>query len=199
MESYEEVLEFWFGSLDGEADYPDDHAGKWFGGDESFDDEIRLHFAELHAEIAAGEHEMWSESPRGRLAMILVLDQFSRNMFRGTPKMFAYDEEALALSLELLDRGMDEELRFVERAFAYMPLMHSEHLAIQQRCVDCFERLLDEVPAEQRERYENYLDFAERHRNIVARFGRFPHRNEVVGRETTEEEAEFLEQPGSSF
>jgi uncharacterized protein (DUF924 family) len=173
----DDVLSFWF------AD-----ASRWFKKDRAFDAEIRERFGALHEALERGEHEAWLDSPRGALAYVIVLDQFSRNMFRGTARSFASDARALKAACAALDRGFDRELSPPERGFLYMPLMHSEALADQERCVELF-----------RPEGAERLRYAEMHRDIVRRFGRFPHRNEILGRPSTPEEIEFLKQPGSSF
>jgi uncharacterized protein (DUF924 family) len=199
MADFESVLSFWFGELDSEGRVDKEHTARWWKKDSAFDRTIVDEFGALHAEVARGVHDAWLESPRGRLAYIIVLDQFSRNMFRGTGKSFAFDPRAVEVVLEGLERGVDRELSDAERGFFYMPLMHSENLAHQDRCVEAFSTWRDEASSSARERVAGQLDFAERHRAIVRRFGRFPHRNALVGRESTPEEVEFLKQPGSSF
>jgi uncharacterized protein (DUF924 family) len=174
----DEVLEFWF------AD-----PARWWKKDPAFDTEIRRRFSDLHAAIERGEHEDWLDTPRGALAYIIVLDQFSRNMFRGTARMFASDAQALAAARAAIDRGYDAALPPAERGFLYMPLMHSEDLADQERCVELFQAFAG----------SDQVRYAQQHREIIRRFGRFPHRNEVLGRASTSEELEFLTQPGSSF
>ena len=172
------VLDFWFS-----------HSDRWWDKDPAFDAEIRDRFGALHAEIEAGEHEAWRATPRGALAYVIVLDQFSRNMFRDTPRMFASDRQALGAAREALARGDAQALGPDERSFLYMPLMHSEDLADQERCVELFRELGNAYS----------LDFAEQHLAIIRRFGRFPHRNQILGRASTPEEREFLTQPNSSF
>lgn len=195
----DDVLDFWLGPLDARGRARPDIQQRWWSKDPAFDAEIRERFGALHARIVRREHEGWRESPRGLLAYVIVLDQLSRNMFRGTPRMFEADAQALEAALSGIERGNDRRLAFAERAFLYMPLMHAEDLATQERCVELFRAFRDEVSGELRESVEASLDFAVRHRDIVRRFGRFPHRNAVLGRESTPEEIAFLEQPGSSF
>jgi uncharacterized protein (DUF924 family) len=195
----EAVLSFWFGELDAQGFGDEVHSSRWWSKDPGFDQELRERFGALHAAIARGERDAWLASVPGRLAYIVVLDQFSRNMFRGTGDMFAQDARALRATLEGLDLGVDRPLRHAERQFFYMPLMHSEDLAIQERCVQVFTDWRDEATGEVRSSLEGTLDYAVRHRDIVQRFGRFPHRNALLGRPSTSEEVEFLKQPGSSF
>lgn len=173
----EDVLTFWFADPD-----------RAWRKDPAFDEEIRRRFGDLHAAVVRGEHEAWRTTPRGALAYVIVLDQFSRNLYRGDPRAFAADAQARAAAAEAVAAGHDQALTTAERGFLYMPFMHSEALADQDRAVALFRPLGGAS-----------LEFAERHRDIVARFGRFPHRNAVLGRASTPEEAAFLTQPGSSF
>lgn len=195
----EEVLTFWFGTLDRDGRADPAHAERWFRSDPAFDASIRERFDALHAAVGRGEREDWLAAPRGRLSYVIVLDQFSRNLYRGTGRMFAWDAQALAVALAGADAGEDQALAFDERSFLYMPLMHSESLAVQDRCVALFTSLRDGQSGRLREHAAYSLDFAERHRDIVQRFGRFPHRNALLGRASTPEELEFLAQAGSSF
>ncbi len=197
--SFEGVLEFWFDKLDSKGFAPREFRARWFGGGPDFDRAIHERYSALHADIASGGHREWLSSARGRLALVIVLDQFTRNLFRNSAQMFACDGRALELALGGIELGEDRQLGVDERAFLYMPLMHSEKLAVQERCVDLFATLRDEQSEEARERAEVYADFARRHRDIVRRFGRFPHRNALLGRSSTPEELEFLKEPGSSF
>jgi len=193
------VLSFWFGDLDAHGCASPEVQERWWKKDPAFDAEIRERFSELYREVMAGEHEDWLAEPKSWLAYVIVLDQLGRNMHRDTAGMYAGDERALRAVEEGLEAGHDAELGLHERCFAYMPLMHAEDREAQRRCVKLFEALRDDAPVAKREGFAKNVEFAERHAEIVERFGRFPHRNEVLGRETTEEEARFLEQPGSSF
>lgn len=195
----EKVLAFWLGELDADGLAPAALAERWWRKDPDFDALIRARFGALHAAVAAGRHEDWLASPRGRLAQIIVLDQLSRNLFRDTARMFAWDERALTLAHDGLARHDPAQLATDERVFLYMPLMHSESLADQERCVALFESLAAGLTGHARARIDRNLDFARRHRDIVARFGRFPHRNALLARTSSEAEKAFLEQPGSSF
>jgi uncharacterized protein (DUF924 family) len=199
LPAFDSVLSFWFGELDAEGFADAAHAKRWFQGGPDFDSEIRSRFAALHAEVESNKHDDWLATPKGRLALVIVLDQFSRNMFRHTPRMFESDPRALEVALAGIGAGQDRTLAFAERPFLYMPLMHSEAIAMQDRSVELFTRYRDEVPAARRELAAENLRFAERHREIIRHFGRFPHRNAVFERTSTGEEVEFLKQPGSSF
>ena len=174
------VLDFWFDTLS---------AKDWFSKSDELDAAIAEHFADIHRAAAAGELYSWRHSHEGRLAEILVLDQFSRNLFRDSPQAFAQDGQALVLAQEAIRHGADRALSDDQRAFLYMPYMHSESLAIQRASVLLYQAL----------GRENNLDFARRHYAIIERFGRYPHRNAILGRESSDEEREFLAQPGSSF
>jgi uncharacterized protein (DUF924 family)/uncharacterized protein YciI len=197
--SWKEVLTFWFGELDAEGQADAAHSQRWYRKDPAFDRLITDTFADLHAAVARGERDHWLASARGRLAVIIVLDQFSRNMFRDSAQSFAQDARAQAVVLEGLARGEDRRLAFAERSFFYMPLMHAEDRGLQERSVAAFSGWRDELASPARERVEGLLEYAVRHEAIVRRFGRFPHRNRVLGRASTPEELAFLQEPGSSF
>ena len=187
-----QVLHFWLGD-DPLADWPQPHRGDlWFKGGAEVDANIRAQFGPLVDEAVAGGLRDWEAAPMARLALILLLDQFTRNMYRGQARAFAGDARAQALSQRTLDAGEDAALPRAGRLFVYMPLMHAETLAQQNACVACFERLLAGAPEDLKDILANNLQYAILHRDIVARFGRFPHRNAVLGRESTPEEIEFL-------
>lgn len=181
------VLDFWFGVPAGPA------RAEWFRKDAAFDEEIRRRFADVHAAAARRELEGWRASPEPMLALVVVLDQFSRNLFRGDARAFAQDEHARDCTNEAIGRGDDLALLPVQRQFLYLPLEHSESLADQERCVELMRTLEDFEPT------RGLTEWAEKHRVIVARFGRFPHRNAALGRASTPEEVAFLKQPGSGF
>ena len=193
------VLSLWFGPTSPDGRVDDEHRRRWFAKDDAFDALLRGQFLALHAAVVARQHEGWLETPSGRLAYVIVLDQFSRNMFRGTPGMFASDPQALHVAVQGIDRGEDRGLPEDWRTFLYMPLMHSERLADQERCVALFMAARDAAPGVARASWENAVKFAEMHRDVVARFGRFPHRNVILGRASTPGEETFLKEPGSSF
>lgn len=176
--SADEVLRFWF----------DDHPGDWFVKDPEFDAGIRERFLALHEAAAAGRLAAWTASPRSCLALVLLLDQFPRNLFRGAPRAFATDAQARAAARVILERSWDKAMAQAEQLFAYLPFEHSESLADQE--LSC--ELMKDFDEEQRR-------YAERHREIIARFGRFPHRNNILGRQSTPAEIEFLKLPGSGF
>jgi uncharacterized protein (DUF924 family) len=187
-----EVLEFWFGRP-GEAHHLQTRP-EWFRKDEAFDARIAQRFGALIDAGLRGELAPWAAQPLSALAQIVVLDQFTRNTWRGNAGMFAGDAQALAAARVLVARGDDQRLAGVQRQFVYLPFEHSEVLADQLECLRLFERLGHDEPA-----LTDLLEWAQKHHDIVARFGRFPHRNAALGRSTTAEEAEFLKQPGSGF
>ncbi len=190
--SAQDVLDFWFG-----APASADHGRArdvWFRKDPEFDRGISTRFGSLVEAALAGELRDWDGAPASALARILLLDQFTRNIYRDTPKAFAGDTLALAAAGAMFERGDDKSLLPVQRCFAYLPFEHAEDLGVQQRSVALFTELAAAHPA-----LQDNLDYAIRHRDVIQRFGRFPHRNAVLGRTSTPEEIAFLEQPGSSF
>ena len=195
----QEVLRFWLGSLDAEGASDEMHQRRWWTKDPELDAEILVRFEPLYDHLVAEGLGLWASDPHTRVAGIIVLDQFARNMFRGTPKMFAASEVAQTWALEALDDGLDIDLGLSERTFLYMPLMHAEALVLQDYCIELFELLKADVPKSHRDRVAANLKYAHQHRDIIARFGRFPHRNAILGRESTATEVAFLNQPGSSF
>jgi uncharacterized protein (DUF924 family) len=198
-ERIDDVLDFWFGELDELGRASADRRKLWWTKSDAFDQTIRSRFREDHAAIVAGRRESWRSSPRGALAYIIVLDQLSRNMFRGSAKMFEADELARKACKKGIARGFDTNLAFDELVFFYLPLQHSEEIRDQRLSVDLLAAMLDAAPDGLKDDARYYLDFAERHRAIIERFGRFPHRNEILGRASTPDETEFLREPGSSF
>jgi uncharacterized protein (DUF924 family) len=191
MSQANEILDFWFGKPD-DPDY-----GKfrkvWFIKDPEFDEDVRSRFLEDYQQAAACQLDDWKASAQSCLALIILLDQFSRNMFRGQPQAFATDSQALAYAKHAIAQGFDKQLLPIQRWFVYMPFQHSENLADQHQCIELFSMLKDYPEC------VSGLDYAYRHLKVIEQFGRFPHRNQILGRETTLEEAEFLKQPGSSF
>ena len=194
-----DVLDFWFGTDSDNTVTAQTQRKLWWSKDAAVDDEMRTRFGALVDAAAAGRHKDWAETPRGRLALILLFDQFTRNIHRDTPQAFACDAQALQLAQEMIGTHTDRKLRRIERVFCYLPLEHSESIDMQNRCVDLFSELVVETPEYERDLFTGYADYAVRHRDIIARFGRFPHRNRMLGRASTPEELEFLQQPGSSF
>jgi uncharacterized protein (DUF924 family) len=167
--------------------------------DEAFDREVAERFGETYEDVRSGLREAWLDDPRGRVAYVIVLDQFSRNMVRGTARMFEGDKQALAAAIEGVARHDDTELNVNERSFLYMPYMHSEDIDMQERSVALFTELAATAPSELRGSLVAAVQYAEKHREIIARFGRFPHRNAILGRESTSAEIAFIAQPGSGI
>jgi uncharacterized protein (DUF924 family) len=193
------ILQFWFGSDPDDSAVAKDKAALWWSKNRDVDAEMRRRFESLVIRAAAGELSDWQSSPRGWLALILLMDQFPRNIYRDSPRAFAHDQQALAWCVAGIDQGMDLQLRPLERVFFYLPLEHAELLEDQDLSVRKFTELVPLVGVEQKPTFEEYLDYATRHREIIARFGRFPHRNKILGRESTPDESAFLATPGSSF
>jgi uncharacterized protein (DUF924 family) len=189
--TWSEVLEFWFGPPDAPG-YGEPRAA-WFAKSAEFDAEVRDRF--VGTWVAAAQHQLddWLEARDSALALAIVLDQFPRNMFRASAKAFVADRQAQAAAERLVARGWDRELRPAQRWFAYLPFEHAESLAMQERSVALFETLRDDPGS------ASAIDYAHRHRDVIRRFGRFPHRNAILGRDSTPAELEFLKQPGSSF
>lgn len=193
------IHRFWFGEIDADSRVADRQARLWWQKSEATDADIRTRFGALVEQAAAGELDLWADTAGGRLALILLLDQFPRNIHRGAPAAFAHDAKALALSLAGQENGHEDQLRPIERVFLYMPMEHAEDAGLQARSVTAFQALRDSVDPEQRPAFDNFLDFAVQHQAVIERFGRFPHRNPILGRESTAAEAEYLGQPGSGF
>jgi len=180
MLNWDEVIKFWF----------EDHDQKdWYGSTDEFDQLLHEKFFDLHGQVRAGEASHWRKNPLGRVAEIIVLDQFSRQFFRGDAQAFAYDGMALVLAQELVASGGDKTLTIDQRSFAYMPYMHSESLKIHDEAVKLFGSL--DVEAS--------LEFEIAHRDVIVRFGRFPKRNEALGRISTKEEKAYIEERDESF
>lgn len=194
-----EVLDFWIGRADTDVEVAVARRGMWFGASAQIDDEIHRRFRDTVADVRGGRCEDWLESTSGVLAQIIVLDQFPRNLFRATPDAFTSDSRALELSLSLQHDGKLGELGCMSRVFALMPMQHAEDLSIQQRSVAAYESLAAGCDEKFREQLEDSAAFARLHRDIVERFGRFPHRNAILGRDSTESEAAWLADDAPTF
>ncbi len=186
------LLDFWFGPP-GSAKH-DTLRPIWFRRDDAFDARCKARFGARVEQALRGELDGWAAAPRGALARVLLLDQFTRNIFRGTPRAFAGDAQAIAAARAMVGSRQDLALPAVQRAFVYMPYEHAEGIETQHEAVRLF-RQLEAADG----RFADMRDYAERHRDVIERFGRFPHRNEILGRRSTAEEAEFLAEPGSRF
>lgn len=192
MAAPDQILHFWFGdSLTNDAALQT-HVDRWFDGGADFDRSIVRDFAGDIERAGRGELDAWAESARGRLALIILMDQFARNAFRGSAKAYAFDARARELCLGGLASGADRDLAPLERHFFYLPLLHSERLPDQDRSVDCFRQLLAEASAAQRHHFAAWARLARRQRRVIRRFGRFPHRNTVLARWPTALERAFL-------
>lgn len=188
---FREVLDFWFGPA-GSSEFGQARA-VWFRKSDAFDAAIRTRFLDLQRQAADGHMQAWQAAPESMLALILALDQFSRNLFRGSSRAFASDAQAQAAAQVAVARGYDQALLPVQRWFVYLPFEHAEDLALQQRSLQLFEGLRGDAAS------AGTMDYVRRHHEIIARFGRFPHRNAVLGRISTPEEIEFMKQPRSGF
>jgi uncharacterized protein (DUF924 family) len=195
----DELLDLWFGDDSDDSAVAAAKKDLWWGQSPESDAMLSEKFGDASVAAGVGVLDHWTGSPRGRLALILLLDQIPRAIHRGLPQAFAYDADARDVASQGLASGADRLLRPIERVFFYLPFEHSEELADQQKSVELFRELAESVPETDRETFEGFLDYAQRHQEIIARFGRFPHRNAVLGRQSTQAEIDFLEQPGSSF
>ena len=195
----EELLEFWFGTAAEEAVVIAGKADLWWSKDAANDRLCEQHFADALAAAGGRELDEWADSARGRLALILLLDQMSRTLHRNAAQAYACDDHARSLTAGGIERRQDTELRYCERVFFYLPLMHSEDLEDQEQSVALYRGLLAAAPSSLEEQFSGNLDYAIAHRDLIQRFGRFPHRNAVLGRESTEEELAYLAEPGAGF
>lgn len=198
-ESAESIIDFWFGEAGTDGVVAKRQTSLWFKKQASTDTLIKERFEQTLHSAAAGELNDWSDIATGRLALIIVLDQLPRNIYRGGPQAFAYDHLARALCQAGLERHDDAALQAVRRVFFYLPLEHAEDRALQAHSVALFRALAADVEEEEKKLFDGFLDYAQRHAVVVDQFGRFPHRNAILGRESTAQELEFLTQPGSSF
>lgn len=193
MQHIEFVLDFWFGEIDDEL-APEKQGKLWYAATAEQDLEIMAKFESLVEQAAAGQLEQWQEHPRGSLALIVLLDQMTRNIYRGTAKAFAFDQFALKYCLEGIDRGYDQSLCLIEKCFYYHPLEHCESLEMQNLCLIKFNELEDEYfQPRHLNVIQNALNFANQHADIIEKFGRFPHRNKVLSRVSSSEELDYLQ------
>jgi len=193
QEKIDQILHFWFGHIETTV-LPTEHRTQiWIGATPEGDKEIIRHFKTDSEKAMNGDYDQWESETRGSLALIVVLDQFSRSIYRKTPLAFTQDSKALDVCVRGIERQFDHELSLIERAFFYMPLMHSESREMQSTSVRAFKMLVDLSFPEARATYENFFEYAVHHYEIIERFGRFPHRNIIIGRQSTTEEEEFLQ------
>jgi len=195
----EAILTFWFKEQNLSAPQIDGRMDVWFGEDPVFDEQIAQEFSQDVEDASEGRLDHWANQPHGRLALIILLDQFRRNIYRNQPEAFAMDKAALKLCVEGAMEKKDKGLSPIERVFFYMPLQHAESGKVQEKSVQIFGKLAEAVSPTFRETFETVAQFAELHADIVHQFGRFPHRNAILGRENTPEEAEYLAGDAPTF
>ena len=194
MDRYEEVLKFWFGHVEETIVPSENRARIWFGDSPDVDNEIKQKFSQDLQCAMRGEYVFWEKMPRGQLALIIMLDQFSRHVYRDTPAAYAQDDYALSICIQGMAREDDHQLSLIERVFYYFPLLHSEHLANQEKSIRAYQVLVELAFPETQVIYESFFKFANHHYNIVRRFGRFPQRNAFLNRESTPEEIQYLKE-----
>lgn len=199
MKILELVLLFWFGNIEKIDDFPLERFEFWFSASENLDREIKEKFKSAIDDAASGKFDKLKDDPKALLAMIILLDQFSRNIYRNHPKFISFDQMALELAKEGVRKGLDKNLPYIYRMFFYLPYEHSEDLKTQEESVKLFEGLVHDAPNHLKEVLKEPLRYAYDHYEIIKRFGRFPHRNKILGRESTEEELELLKRGGSFF
>lgn len=199
MSTWQPLLDWWFGAEGSATEVAAARQGLWFGKRDGQDLEAEARFGALVERALAGDLKDWLDDPQAWLAQLILLDQLPRMIFRDTPRAFAGDSRARPLLQEGLERGWDRRLTPIQRVFAYLIFEHAEDLPLQDRAVELFADLLNEAAVDERPLFANFLDFAERHQRVIARFGRFPHRNAILGRASTDEEQAFLREPGSRF
>ena len=194
-----QILEFWFSTETDELKIIAKQSGLWWSKDANTDNDIKKQFLTIYQSAVNGDLDEWLNTVKGQLALIILLDQFSRVIRRNTADVFVCDIKALAISLDGINNNNDQELRPIERVFYYMPLEHSEDIEVQNQCVRLFQELLDHVPDFISKEFRNYLQFAIKHREIIERFNRFPHRNKVLNLSSSNEQTEYLANTGSAF
>lgn len=198
-QAMQDLLLFWFGRGQTASEVAREKSALWWSKNDDTDQQIIRRFVATHRAATAGELNHWGETPRGLLALIICTDQLPRNMYRHTPAAFADDSLALEFAKRGVQSGAVQQLQPIERVFAYLPFEHSEQLAEQQTSLALYQGLVEDADAETSDLFDNYCEFARKHHQIIQRFGRFPHRNQILARVSTAEEREFLQQPDSSF
>lgn len=196
---WQPLLEWWFGNSESPNEVAADKGKLWFGKRDSQDLEAQTRFGDWVEQALAGGLTDWAQRPEGWLALVLLLDQLPRMIFRDTPKSFSGDLRAQALVAQGIAADFDRQLRPIQRVFIYLVFEHCENLAVQNEAVSRYIDLIAQQPEADRSLFTDYLNYAEKHQQVIARFGRFPHRNAVLGRESTTEELAFLSGPGSRF
>lgn len=195
----EQTLSFWFDNALDSPEAAKERGRLWFEQSDTFDEEVRKRFGDLPDRAARGEFETWRSAPRSTLALVLVLDQFPRNLFRDNARAFEFDAKARDVALGAIAAGFDEKLHPLEAVFLYLPFEHAEDLELQNRSVELFEKLCRRAPEPMKSQFEEFADYARRHRDVIRRFGRFPHRNALLGRKPTSEEEDYLVSGGEMF
>jgi len=196
---WQPLLQWWFGDARSAKEVAAQKGKLWFGKRDSQDLEARTRFGELVDQALAGGLTEWAQRPEGWLALVLLLDQLPRMLFRDSAKAFSGDSQAQALVAQGIAADFDRQLQPIQRVFIYLVLEHCEHLAVQNECISRYIDLVAQQPESDKALFTDYLNYAEKHRKVIAQFGRFPHRNAVLGRESTAEELAFLSKPGSRF
>ena len=199
IDRIEKILEFWFGTFPNAWTVDESRYDMWFKNGAAYDSEIFSRFGTDYFRAVDGEFDNWSQSPRGRLALIILLDQFSRHIHRGTAESFAQDKKSQQLCIDGISAGDDLNLHPVERGFFYLPLEHAEDIELQSLSVEAFTQLIQDVPEQYRKPFEGSLEWAEKHRYVIERFGRFPELNQILGRQSTQEEVAFIKAGEYSF
>mgnify|MGYP000152492289 FL=1 len=194
-----EVLSFWFRGIQDLNSIEESRVYVWFKSDSEFDQEIKAKFADKIEKAANGEFNHWKETPKGTLALVVLLDQFPRNVYRGEPESFKYDTAALEVCLEAIQKQIDQRLFPIERMFLYLPLEHSESLEMQNLMIEKCLEVKEATPTTITNVAQMWLDYAYRHKAVIERFGRFPARNSVLSRETSQEEGLFLSERPLGF
>lgn len=195
----EDILDFWFGQPGPAAEVATRQSKLWFGKSVANDQLVTERFADTLIAADAGKLDHWALTPRNRVALIVVLDQFPHHIHRNHGLSFAYDAQSLALAQAMIQNGDAARVASIERVFVYLPLEHAESLALQDESVALYAQLVADASVAERPLFQGFLDYAQQHRDVVARFGRFPHRNDLLGRPSTPEEIAFLKLPGSRF
>ncbi len=193
-----DILQFWFSDIV-DDDVTVDKSSLWWGGGEIIDSDIKRQFEELLGQAASGHLKNWEATPQGLMALIILLDQFPLNIYRGAARAYNYESQAIQLCLNGIEKKMDTELSLIERIFFYMPLEHSEKIEHQNLAVKMVGQLVASAAPGNRKRMQGFLDFAIEHQDIVQKFSRFPHRNEVLGRKPTPEETAYLNSGGKCY
>lgn len=199
MERVEAILDYWFGRIERTGLPTENRVRIWFQGGAEVDKEIREKFGQDLYKAIDGEYDSWEEQPRSALALIILFDQFSRHVYRDTPNAYAQDQRALEVCLKGIERQHDHALSLIERAFFYIPLMHAENIEMQATAVQAFKMLSDLAFTETRPMFASFLEYAIKHYEAIKKFGRFPHRNEALGRASMPDELEYLKIQGTSW